>query len=194
MRPWTRRAVDMRGWIRECWRIWRRMVACTDPRCTPEEYLGMSSASGDKATIVRTAGARAQPALSTLYVLSAVGNLGKKGVIMVIGHTDCGLQGADDEEIRRLLVGAVDEGQEEKARGTLREARFGAFVRPDISVMEDVDMLTASPFFRGMEIVGFVQDTETGLVTEVSEWRVQENRKSDVQSREIEQAKANGGK
>lgn len=30
-------------------------------------------------------------ALSTLLVLSAVGNQGKKGVIMVVHHTDCGL-------------------------------------------------------------------------------------------------------
>jgi carbonic anhydrase len=94
------------------------IVACTDPRCTPEEFLGMGSEKGNstsshlpirlllsqpalplilrgvgtEATIIRTAGARAQPALSTFYVLSAVGNLGKKGTIMVVGHTDCGLQ------------------------------------------------------------------------------------------------------
>lgn len=32
---------------------------------------------------------------------------------------------------------------------------------------EDVGILRASPFFRGMQIVGFVQDTETGILSEV---------------------------
>ena len=32
---------------------------------------------------------------------------------------------------------------------------------------EDVEVLRAAPFFKGMQILGFVQDTETGVVTEV---------------------------
>jgi carbonic anhydrase len=39
--------------------------------------------------------------------------------------------------------------------------------RPEESVKEDVGILRASPFFKGMQIVGFVQDTETGLLSEV---------------------------
>ncbi len=39
--------------------------------------------------------------------------------------------------------------------------------RPEESVKEDVGILRASPFFTGMQIVGFVQDTETGLLSEV---------------------------
>jgi len=57
-----------------------------------------------EATIVRTAGGRVHSILSTLLVLSAVGNGGKKGTIMVIHHTDCGLATATDEQIRRLLM------------------------------------------------------------------------------------------
>ena len=63
--------------------------------------------------------------MSTLLVLSAVGNLGKNGVIMVVHHTDCGLQTADEEEIRKVLKSGVD-GEAEKM---LEGVRFGAFVR-----------------------------------------------------------------
>jgi carbonic anhydrase len=38
--------------------------------------------------------------------------------------------------------------------------------RPEESVKEDVATLRDSPFFKGMQIVGFVQDTETGLLSE----------------------------
>lgn len=55
------------------------------------------------ATVVRTAGGRVHSALNTLLVLSAVGNAGKKGLIMVVHHTDCGLQSTSDHEIREIL-------------------------------------------------------------------------------------------
>lgn len=116
-----------------------------------------------EATVVRTAGGRVHAAMSTLLVLSAVGNLGKKGVIMVVHHTDCGLQTASDEEIRTSLGEGVGEEGKELLQGTA----FGSFERPEESVREDIDVLRASPFFKGMQIVGFVQDTETGVLNEV---------------------------
>ena len=39
--------------------------------------------------------------------------------------------------------------------------------RPEISVKEDAKTLRAAPFFKGMQIVAFVQDTKTGLLREV---------------------------
>jgi len=139
------------------------VLACTDPRVTPEEFLGMSTDEGNKATVVRTAGGRVHAAMSTLLVLSAVGNLGKKGVIMVVHHTDCGLQTASDDEIRSVL----GEGVGMEGKEVLDGAVFGSFVTPEESVKEDVEILRASPFFKGMQIVGFVQDTETGLLSAV---------------------------
>ena len=38
---------------------------------------------------------------------------------------------------------------------------------PDDTVKEDVEFLRASSFFKGMQIVGLVQNTETGLLKEV---------------------------
>ncbi|KAF4629880.1 hypothetical protein G7Y89_g8258 [Cudoniella acicularis] len=143
------------------------VVACTDPRVTPEEFMGMSSEKGNKATIIRTAGGRVHSALNTLLVLSAVGNLGKKGTIIVVHHTDCGLQSVDDEEIRRVLRAGLDNGGSEEGKGLLEGTSFGSFEDPEKSVKEDVKTLRESPFFKGMGIVGLVQDTETGLMREV---------------------------
>ncbi|CAG8974372.1 hypothetical protein HYALB_00010623 [Hymenoscyphus albidus] len=82
-------------------------------------------------TIIRTAGARATPALSTLLILSAVGNRGKKGSIMIIGHTDCGLQSVGDGEIRRILAESIEgvEGSHAESVVGLEGIEFGSFRR-----------------------------------------------------------------
>jgi len=139
------------------------VVACTDPRVTPEEFLGMGE--GNKATVVRTAGGRVHSALNTLLVLSAVGNAGRKGVIMVVHHTDCGLQSISDDEIKEVLKKSVENGD---GVDMLKDMKFGCITDPQESVKDDVQVLRESLFFKGMHISGFVQDTETGLVEKVT--------------------------
>ena len=56
-----------------------------------------------EATVIRVAGGRAAAALPSLLVLSAVGNNGAKGTIMVVHHTDCGLVHHSDVEICEIL-------------------------------------------------------------------------------------------
>ena len=75
--------------------------------------------------MVRTAGGRVHAAMSSLLVLSAVGNHGTKGTIMVVHHTDCGLQSIDDEGIRGCLREAVGGDVE----GLVEGVEFGSFVR-----------------------------------------------------------------
>lgn len=69
----------------------------------PHPLPHVSQAPLPEATVVRTAGGRVQAAMSTLLVLAAVGNNGKKGVIMVVHHTDCGLVHVGDVEIAGVL-------------------------------------------------------------------------------------------
>ena len=38
---------------------------------------------------------------------------------------------------------------------------------PEVSVKEDVEYLRNGPFFKGAQILGFVQDTKTGVLKEV---------------------------
>lgn len=138
------------------------VLACTDPRVCPETFLGMTD--GARATVVRTAGGRVRPALSTLYVLSAVGTEGKKGLIMVVHHTDCGLCHTTDEEIKESLRKRASGPEEEKEVDAMV---FGSISDPEMTVKEDVEILRNSSFFRGIQIVGLVQDTQTGVLKEV---------------------------
>jgi carbonic anhydrase len=38
---------------------------------------------------------------------------------------------------------------------------------PEESVREDVESARAGPYFKGTQIFGFVQDTETGVLREI---------------------------
>lgn len=140
------------------------VVACTDPRVTPEEFLGMSTDAGNKATIVRVAGGRVEAAMSTLLVLSAVGNAGKKGTIIVIHHSDCGLATVSDHDIRKTLLDSVDRKAKDYAEMLLRDTEFGSIQSPEASLKEDVKQLRDSPFFRDMQIYGLMQNTVSGIL------------------------------
>jgi len=139
------------------------VLACCDPRLNIEQQLGIGTGMSS-ATIVRTAGGRVHSALNTLLVLTAVGNEGKKGLIIVIHHTDCGLTHITDEEIKDNLKKRVSGPEEVKEVDGMV---FGSIVDPEQTVKEDVKVLRESSWFRGQQIVGLVQDTETGLLKDV---------------------------
>ena len=48
-------------------------------------------------------------------------------------------------------------------RGWLADNDGGS---PEVSVREDVEYLRNGPFFKGAQILGFVQDTKTGVLKE----------------------------
>jgi len=102
---------QIQKWTRESAEGQYFVVACSDPRCCPEEYLGIGPSN--RTATVRVAGGRVQNALSSLYVLTAVGSHGKTGTIMVIHHTDCGMYYLNDEDIRQSLRSRLPEGSPE---------------------------------------------------------------------------------
>lgn len=90
------------------------------------ESVDFESISRAEATVVRTAGGRVQSALNSLLVLSAVGNAGKKGVIMVVHHTDCGLQSISDDGIKEILR---ENAGSEVGVEVLEGMKFGSFTK-----------------------------------------------------------------
>jgi len=44
---------------------------------------------------------------------------------------------------------------------------FGSIADPEVTVKEDVRFLRNSSYFKGTQIVGLLQDTQTGLLKEV---------------------------
>jgi carbonic anhydrase len=80
--------------------------------------------------------------------------------IHLVHHTDCGMQGFDDEEFRRRLFG------ETGIRPTWPAYGFRDLER---SVRDGIAALRVSPFIRNdTRICGFVYDVETGEVREVA--------------------------
>ncbi|RFU25572.1 hypothetical protein B7463_g10765, partial [Scytalidium lignicola] len=79
---------------------------------------------------------------------------------------DCGMYYMSDEEIRQSLRDRLPEGAPEA--NEIDALSFGAINDPEETVKEDVAFLKASPYFKGMEVYGFVQDTHTGLLKEIA--------------------------
>ena len=130
------------------------IIACMDARLDVEEALGLRT--GD-AHIIRNAGGLAtDDAIRSLIVSQE--RLGTDEVL-VIGHTGCGLEGADEDEMRDHLAART---------GRRLDLAFGSFPDVEASVREQVDRLRAQPWVRKVPIHGLIFDVETGSLTEVA--------------------------
>ncbi len=90
---------------------------------------------------------------------------------MVIGHTDCGVQGMDGNELLGELVErGIDKEHIDIVRhsGIDLEKWLGGFESVEKSVEETVYTLKTHPLMpKDIEIKGFIMDSETGELTEV---------------------------
>lgn len=120
------------------------IVTCIDGRIDPLQALGLEA--GD-ANVLRNAGARITDDMLRSLVVSRW-LLGMRET-MVIGHTDCGLEGASNDEIRTLLPLPT-------------ELDFLPFSDVDEAVREGVRRIAESPLLPGVEASGWVFDVRTG--------------------------------
>ena len=129
------------------------IIACMDARLDVEEALGLRT--GD-AHIIRNAGGLAtDDAIRSLIVSQE--RLGTDEVL-VIGHTFCGLEGADEDEMREHLATRT---------GRRLDIDFGSFADVAESVRAQVARLRAHPWVRPVPIHGLIFDVETGRLIEV---------------------------
>ena len=129
------------------------IITCMDARMDIEEALGLRT--GD-AHIIRNAGGLAtDDAIRSLIVSQE--RLGTDEVV-VIGHTGCGLEGADEEEMRDHLVTRT---------GRDLDIAFGSFADVSASVRAQVERLRAHPWVRPVPIHGLVFEVESGRLTEL---------------------------
>jgi carbonic anhydrase len=130
------------------------IVACMDARLDVEEALGLRT--GD-AHIIRNAGGLAtDDVIRSLIISQHV--LGTDEVV-VIGHTGCGLLGADEAAIRTQLAAAT--GQE-------LSIDLGSFDDLDVAVRASVERLRSHPWIKPLGIHGLVFDVETGALREIA--------------------------
>jgi carbonic anhydrase len=127
------------------------VVACMDSRMDIFEVLGLDN--GDAHTLRNAGGAVTDDVIRSLAVSQRI--LGTTGIVLV-HHTDCGMQKLTDDEFRDEL----------EAAGGLRPSfAIESFRDPYEDVRQSIARLIHSPFIAAKdEIVGFVYDVETGLL------------------------------
>ena len=131
------------------------IVACMDARLDPWELLGLSI--GDAHVIRNAGGVVTDDEIRSLAISQHL--LGTEE-IMLIHHTDCGMQKVSNEEFHQLL---------EDHTGVRPDWHAMAFSDLEGSVRDSIERVKASPFIpKTDQVRGFVYDVETGRLSEVS--------------------------
>ncbi len=136
------------------------IVGCVDPRVDPAEIFQLEPG---EAVVYRNVGGRVTPAtLETLSMLRIVarssgGNMGPGWNLLVLHHTDCGINCLRHEPELAQHFGVPLEGLDSLA-----------ITDPRTSVAVDIAALRASPLVSGDFLVsGLVYDVATGKVETV---------------------------
>jgi len=131
------------------------IVTCMDSRLDVFAALGLGDG---EAHVLRNAGGIVTDDTIRSLAISQR-RLGTREV-MLIHHTDCGMEKITDEGFR---------GELEDAAGSAPEFPIGAFADVDGAVRESIQRVRTSPFIPHRENVrGFVYDVDTHRLREVS--------------------------
>jgi carbonic anhydrase len=129
------------------------ILTCMDARIDVEDALGLRV--GD-AHIIRNAGGFASAdAIRSLVVSQQV--LGTREIV-VIAHTQCGLDGADEDALRARIADTT---------GFETEMAFGSFPDLEDMVREQVEILRDEPVLLDVPVHGLIYDVETGRLRTV---------------------------
>jgi carbonic anhydrase len=127
------------------------VVTCMDARIDVFAALGLHLG---EALVIRNAGGRVtDDVLRSLALACHV--LGVDAVV-VMQHTNCGLAGVTDDELRELTG-----------------ADLGFFPIDDhaAALEEDIELLTNQPYLEPLKVIaGFVYDVESGEVNDLVRW------------------------
>ena len=129
------------------------VVACMDARMDVYRLLGLES--GDAHVIRNAGGVVTEDVLRSLAISQHV--LGTREVLLV-HHTRCGLEGADES----AFVTAV-----EQATGQRPEWSMRAFPDVEQDVRESLRLIRECPYLISGEVRGTVYDVDSGRLREV---------------------------
>ena len=147
------------------------ILACMDVRLTELLPKALGIKDGD-ATIIKNAGAMILDDFdsSVRSLLLSVLMFGAEE-IMVIAHTDCGVESISPQKITNKLEKCRIEPktiESLKKKGLDFEQWFSCFSSPERSVQSSVALLKNHPFMpKDICICGFVMDITTGRLTPV---------------------------
>jgi carbonic anhydrase len=130
------------------------VVACMDARLHVSRVLGLEP--GDAHVIRNAGGVVTDDTIRSLAVSQRL--LGTEEIV-VVRHTDCGMLGLDDADLRARI---------EKETGVRPEWTAESFDDLDDGLRDSIARIKASPFIASRDRVrGFVYDVETGRLREV---------------------------
>lgn len=129
------------------------VVSCMDSRMPLFGMLGLRV--GDAHVIRNAGGVVTDDTLRSLAISQHL--LGTRAVVLV-HHTDCGLQKATDEQFADLVEGATGHRPPWPAR---------TFIDADADVRDSLRLIRATPYLLSTEVRGTVFDVATGELREV---------------------------
>jgi carbonic anhydrase len=130
------------------------VVACMDSRMPLFPLLGL--AVGDAHVIRNAGGVITEDTIRSLTISQHV--LGTREIVLV-HHTDCGLQKTDDESFADLV---------EQATGARPPWAARTFTDVDADVRESIRLLQESPYLLSKDICGTVYDVASGRLRQVA--------------------------
>jgi carbonic anhydrase len=130
------------------------IVSCMDSRMPLFQMLGLEV--GDAHVIRNAGGVITEDVIRSLTVSQHV--LGTREILLV-HHTQCGLQATDDNSFADLV---------EQATGRRPAWALRAFRDAEDDVRESLRLIRESPYLLSREVRGTVYDVATGRLTEVS--------------------------
>lgn len=147
------------------------IVTCMDTRLVELLPAALGLKNGDVKMIKNAGGVITNPFDSTIRsLLVAIYELGVNE-IMVIGHTECGVQGMDAEEMLHLMR---EKGvSEEHIRlmehcGIDLKKWLHGFDETPTAVLETVDLIANHPLITpDVTVRGYIMDSVTGKLTEL---------------------------
>lgn len=128
------------------------VVTCMDARIDVFAALGLALG---EVHVIRNAGARVTEDVLRSLALST--HLLGVDAVVVMQHTQCGLSGVEDDELR-ARTGA--------------DLQFHPIEDHAAALGRDVEVLAQTPFLdRVVQIAGFLYDVDSGEVRELVRWR-----------------------
>jgi carbonic anhydrase len=124
-----------------------------DARIMPEDIFGLRP--GD-VNVLRNAGAVATDDVLRSLIMSR--HILGANEIVVLGHTNCGLNQLDDDGLRARL---------EQETGDPSSTRFGSFSDLDEHVLRQVERIQSHPWIGRVPVHGLVYEVETGRIREL---------------------------
>jgi carbonic anhydrase len=129
------------------------ILACMDARLDPAKALGLNE--GDAHVIRNAGGVASEDALRSLVISQRL--LGTEEIIL-IHHTDCGMETFKDDAVKEQIF---------EETGLRPSFSLEAFPKAEEDVKQTAARIKANPFVPQKAIRGFVYEVESGQLREV---------------------------